>query len=188
MNKIDFIALINSMPNAKRIYRDSLAKFAIENDEAIEFLVDLTFENEKKTAIKSAWVLELVCLENIDLIAKYLVFFSENINKPSHESILRPLSKICFQITNAYYSKSDNKIKNIISDKIINNIIEANFDWLINNHNVANQVFAMDTLFLFGKEFHWIHDELKLVLEQNILEASSGYQVRAKRILKKLNI
>ena len=188
MNKKELIEQIHSMPNAKRIYRDNLTQIVIENDETIEYLIDLIFENEKKIAIKSSWILELVCLENIDLIARYLDVFSKNLNKPTHESVLRPLSKICFLITNAYHSQVDNKIKNLISEEIKTKIIEVNFDWLINNHNVANQVYAMDTLFLFGNEFDWIHDELSLVLEQNILQGSPGYQVRAKRILKKLNI
>ena len=79
-------------------------------------------------------------------------------------------------------------IKAKMTDRHKNKIIETNFDWLIDKHKVANQAYAMDTLFLFGKEYDWITTELQLVLEKHIQSGSPGYQVRANRILKKLNI
>ena len=188
MNKSDLIAKINSIPNAKRSYRDEVTYFVIENIETFSFLVELTFGNQKKLSIKSSWVLELVCLQNINYLAADLDYFVENIDKPSDESILRPLAKICFLLTEAYYSISDNMIKAKMTDRHKNKIIETNFDWLIDKHKVANQAYAMDTLFLFGKEYDWITTELQLVLEKHIQSGSPGYQVRANRILKKLNI
>ena len=188
MNRLDLLAQINALTNAKRIYRDQVTKFVIENEETIAFLVEFTFGSQKDVAIKSSWVLELVCLQNINFLAPNLDFFIENIDKPSDESILRPLAKICFLITEAYYFNADKLIKLKIKENQKNKIIEVAFDWLINKHNVANQAYAMDTLFLFGKEYNWIPTELKLVLEKHIMNASPGYQVRAKRILKKLNI
>ena len=188
MTKSDLILQINEMVNAKRIYRDAVTKFVIDNKETIPFLVELTFGNQKKVAIKSSWVLELVCLQNINYLGSSIDHFIDNMDRPSDESILRPLSKICFLIAKAYFSKTDNLIKSKITEGHKNKIITASFDWLITDHNVANQVYAMDTLFLFGKEYYWIPIELKLVLEQHIPDASPGYQVRAKRILKKLNI
>lgn len=187
MNRSDLIVKIKSMPNAKRSYRDEVTNYVIENMSTFPFLVELTFEAQKKVAIKSSWVLELVCIQNINFLASDLDYFAENIDKPSDESILRPLAKICYLLTKAYYSSSDNKIKSSFTEHHKNKIIETNFDWLINKHNVANQAYAMDTLFLYGKEYDWIAPELRLVLEKHILSGSPGYQVRANRILKKLN-
>ncbi len=187
MNKLDLIVQINSIRNAKRIYRDDVANFVIENLETFPFLVELTFSDQKEVAIKSSWILELVCLHNINLLAPNIDYFTENLDKPSNESILRPLAKICFLIAEAYFSKTDHQIKSKVTEQHKNKIIEVTFDWLINEHKVANQAYAMDTLFLFGKENDWILNELKLVLEKHIQSGSPGYQVRAKRILKKLN-
>lgn len=188
MTKSDLILQINEMVNAKRIYRDAVTKFVIDNKETIPFLVELTFGDQKKVAIKSSWVLELVCLQNINYLDSSIDYFIDNIDRPSDESILRPLAKICFLIAKAYFSKTDNLIKSKITESHKNKIITLSFDWLITDHNVANHVYAMDTLFLFGKEYNWIPTELMLVLEKQIPDASPGYQVRAKRILKKLNI
>lgn len=44
----------------------------------------------------------------------------------------------------------------------------------------------METLYLFGKEFDWVHKELKLILLQNITQESAAYKARAKKILKSL--
>jgi len=188
MNKADLLVQINAMPNAKRVYRDGVTAFVIENKETIPFLVELTFGDKKKVAIRSSWVLELVCIQNINYLVPKLDFFIENIDRPSDESILRPLAKICFLITQAYYSKINHQVRLKMTEKHKNTIIEVAFDWLINEHNVANHVYAMDTLFLFGNEYDWIPTELRLILEKHLPLASPGYQVRAKRILKKLNI
>lgn len=188
MSKSDLIAKINAMPNAKRSYRDEVTNYVIENISTFPFLVELTFKAQKKVAIKSSWVLELVCIQNINFLASDLDYFVENIDQPSDESILRPLAKICYLLSKAYYMKSDNKIKSRFREHHKVKIIETNFDWLINKHNVANQAYAMDTLFLYGKEYDWITTELRLVLEKHIQNGSPGYQVRANRILKKLNI
>ena len=57
-------------------------------------------------------------------------------------------------------------------------------DWLIGNEKVAIHAYSMQTLFVFGKESDWIHNELRQVLVDNIAYGSAGYVSRAKRILK----
>ncbi|MCF6297636.1 MAG: hypothetical protein L3J08_06585 [Flavobacteriaceae bacterium] len=187
MNKNDLINEIISIKNAKRIYRDRATSFVIKNPEIFPFLLELTFENEKRMAIKSSWVLELVCFENINLLIPHLNYFVENLHNVNHESMLRPLSKICSFIANIYDLSNQNEIKKKLTTENKIQIIEVSFDWLIGNHKVATQVFAIDTLFLLGKYFDWVHTELKLVLKQNINKGSAGYQVRAKRVLERLD-
>ncbi len=188
MNKENLIIQIDSIKNAKRIYRDQGAEFVLENSELFPYLLELVFENKTKTAIKASWVLELVCMESVELMAHHLNYFSINLRKCDHESMLRPLSRICFYIINAYSSSESNEIKKYLTHENKIQIIEANFDWLIEDHKIATQVFAMDTLYLLGLEFDWIHLELKLVLEQNIITGSPGYKVRAKRTLEKIEL
>ena len=62
--------------------------------------------------------------------------------------------------------------------------ITACFDWLIGNEKVAIHTYSMQTIFVFGKERDWIHNELRQVLLDNIAYGSAGYVSRAKRILK----
>lgn len=188
MDKRGLMIRINSIKNAKRIYRDQGAEFIIDHPESFPILLEMIFENQGKIAIKSSWVFELACLENIDFMTDHLDYFTENLNRIKEESILRPLSKVCYTIVNTCQSGSNHNINKLISQKNKLQIVEANFDWLIEDHKVATQVFAMDTLYLLGLEIDWIHKELKMVLEQNIIKGSSGFQVRGKRVLKKLDI
>ena len=44
----------------------------------------------------------------------------------------------------------------------------------------------METLYQFGKEFDWVHDELKLIIQQSIMDGSAGYKSRGKKILQRL--
>ena len=60
---------------------------------------------------------------------------------------------------------------------------ENAFDLLISKHKVAVKVHAMETLFMFGKEEKWIHDELKLIIPQNISKETHAYKARGKRTL-----
>ncbi len=181
MNKNDLTNQIDQVINAKRVYRDAATDFVITNPETFSFLLELVFENQDRTAIKSTWVLELVCQKNILLIINHLDFFINNINTITDESALRPISKICLYIVKAV-RKNDLKLTKNQKEKII----ESNFDWIISNHKVATQAFAMDTLYLLGLEYKWVLQELKLILEKNTNSGSAGYQSRAKKILRLL--
>ncbi len=184
MNKNDLLKELCSIKNAKRVYRDRASNFVIQNPEVFPFLLELIFKNKTKTSIKAAWVFELVCFENLNLMVSHINLFTNKLRKITDESALRPIAKVCFFITKAFYINNEIKLK--LTDENKDQIIEANFDWLIEDHKVATQAFAMDTLYLFGKESDWIHRELKLILEKNAGSGSAGYQAHARKILKDL--
>ena len=183
MNKNDLITELNSFRTAERIHRDKSAKFVSDHPETIAYLVEIVFEDQKRINIKAAWILEIVCFKNIYLIVPFLDHFTQNLCKIKDESALR----LCSFIAHAYYFTPKNEISNKLTKNGIKLIVENNFDWLIEGHKVACKVFAMDTLLLFGREFSWVHDELKLTLEKNMMNGSAGYKSHAKKILKELN-
>jgi len=181
ISKKDLIDELDTIRVAKRAARDKSANFVIKHPETFPFLLDIAFETTSRTAIKAAWVLELVCQEDINLIIKHLNFFINNLDKISDESALRPISKVCSFVAGTY---QNNEFELTKEQK--EKIIEINFDWIIEKHKVATQVFAMDTLFIIGKEYDWVHDELKLILEKNTSSGSAGYQAHGKKILNDL--
>jgi hypothetical protein len=65
-------------------------------------------------------------------------------------------------------------------------IIEACFDWMINDEKIAPKAYAMNTLFLLGRDYDWIHPELVMILERDYQMQSSGFKARARRILKQI--
>jgi hypothetical protein len=44
----------------------------------------------------------------------------------------------------------------------------------------------MHTLYLFGKDFDWIHPELLQILERDFPDQSAGFKARAKHLIKKI--
>ena len=66
-------------------------------------------------------------------------------------------------------------------------MIEVGFDWLIGNQKVAVKVYAMEMLFLLGKNIDWVRQELQLIIELNITKESAAYKARGKKILSLIN-
>jgi hypothetical protein len=184
MEDTHLISILNGITNAKRIYRDKAAKDILKNPHLIPKLIDKIYDIEDLLHIKAAWVFELVCSEDITLLNPYIHEFINGMSHLKNESALRPVSKVC-SLWNSYYF-SDKRADIILSKEDIEQIIECNFDWLIQDHKVATQVFAMDTLRLWGNREEWIHQELKSVLQKNTVTGSSGYKAHARKLLKNL--
>ncbi len=184
MTKADLIKELSLIENAKRIYRENGANFVIKNTEYFPYLLEIVFDVKSEYSVRASWVLEIVCLENIKLLIPHLDYFTKHLSQIKNESSLRPLSKICAFLIKSYLLKNDNFENNTLTKKHKERIIENNFDWLIEEHKVATQVFAMDTLYYLGKEFDWIHTELQLILQKNTPKGSAGYKAHARSILK----
>lgn len=177
--------ILKTVRNAKRVYRDQGAEAILRQPELLPFLLEYLYSNNETYSIRSAWVLELVCLVEIRLLLPYLSEFTSRLNALQQESAIRPVSKICSLICqhcNEYPCES--AVKNV-SWK--NNIIEASFGWLTGEHKIASQVFAMESLFLLGQDCQWILDELYAILDKDYPNRSTGYQSRARKIMDKIS-
>jgi hypothetical protein len=113
-----------------------------------------------------------------------LDFFSSNIHRVHLDSAVRPVAKVCEFIVKAYYAKEDNLIKQHLSSAHKERIIEACFDWLINDEKVAPKAYAMQTLYLLGQDYDWINPELQQVLSGDFHKESAGFKARARHILR----
>jgi len=184
MNKSHIIQELEAVKNAKRIYRDKAASYVLDHPEDLPELMSFVFDIKSPLHIKAAWVLELVCIENILLMRPHATAFLKNMQQIVHESALRPVSKICYFISKRHFSDNNKCFE--LSKESVDQIIECNFDWLIEEHKVATQVFAMDTLQLWGVQYKWVQEELKLILQKKTNSGSKGYQAHARKLLKNL--
>jgi hypothetical protein len=182
-SKTYLINQLTAMENAKRVNRLRVANLVLENQSLFKHLLDLTFEINNKLSIRAAWVLEFVCEKKLDWLAPYLNYFTKNIGLLKFDSAVRPASKICEFLAKAYTSNDTSFIQSQLKTNHINIIIETCFDWLIGNQKVAVKAYAMETLFLFGKNEEWVHQELQLILQHNMIYESAAYQARGKKIL-----
>ena len=187
MTKEFLIIQLKKMQNAKRENRQQVANLVLENSELLPFLLEITFEIKNKLSIKAAWSLELVLEQQLDWLTPHLDCFTDNISTVIFDSAVRPMSKICNFIAIAYNSQKDSLIKEFLTKKQIVLIIETGFDWMISNQKVAVKAYTMNALFLLGKNYDWVHEELKLIIQQNITNESPAYKARGRMTLELIN-
>lgn len=187
MKKDELSEILDSKVTGTRENRNYVTTIILNDNSLFWPLLQITFDIHNKTSIKASWVLEFVLQQKLDWLVPHLPYFTENISKVYLESVVRPISKICALLATVYYSKSDTTIKKNLTKKDIQRINENAFDLLISKHKVAVKVHAMETLFMFGKEEKWIHDELKLIIPQNIRKETYAYEARGKRTLLRIS-
>ncbi|WP_428743363.1 adenylosuccinate lyase [Tenacibaculum sp.] len=172
--------------SALRENRQKYANIVLNDLSLLPNLTTILFMVDDKVSCKAAWIFEYVCAENIEIIIPFLDEFSNNLNKVHLDSAVRPVAKVCEFIAKANYSKEPNQIKNNLLPKHKESIIESCFDWMIRNEKVAVKAYSMNTLYLFGKDYKWVHPELAQILEQDYTHQSAAFKARARHILKKI--
>jgi len=172
--------------NSSRENRQKNAKMVLNDLSLLPTLLDILFKINDNVSCKAAWILEYVCGENLEVIIPYLDTFTKNMSKVHLDSAVRPVAKICEFLVKANYSKQDNNIKNELTPIYQERIIETCFDWMITNQKVAVKAFSMNTLFLLGQDYDWVHPELIIILKQDFHSNRAGFKARANHILKKL--
>jgi hypothetical protein len=175
-----------SYVNHSREKRLKYANLVIDNPELVAPVLEILFDVDNKISCRAAWVFEFMCGEKLEEIIPYLHVFTENMSKVHLDSAVRPIAKICEYIMSAYYSNYDNDFKTDLTEIHKEKIIEACFDWMINDEKVAAKAYAMHTLYLLGTEYDWIHPELSMILERDFHIQSAAYKARARQILNKL--
>lgn len=166
--------------------RQHYANLVYNQPELIPKLLTILFWVDDKTSCKAAWVFEFVCKKKLDLVFLHLDYFTSKINRVHLDSAVRPVAKICEMLVKAYYSSGNQNVKTAVLPIHKERIIEACFDWLINNHKTAPKAYSMNTLYLLGTDYDWVHPELKIIIERDYALQSSGFKARARQILLKL--
>lgn len=171
---------------AYRKEREDFAKIVLTQPEFFKQLLDICFKIDDPISYKAAWVLEMVCLENIKPLLSHLESFLNKVPKVYKHQAVRPMAKICEELVLGFYSnKNSNSIS--LSTKQREQLTEICFDWLISEQKVAAKAYAMQCLFYLGNDFKWIHPELKIILNKNFEHQQPAFKARARQILKKIS-
>ena len=172
--------------SAARENRLMYSKMVLDDMSLFPKLIEIMFMVDDKKSSKATWIFEYVCNDYIYGLIPYLDLFTSNLKRVHLDSSVRPIARVCEMIAKAYYSKQNKTMKNVLQNVHKERIIEACFDWLISNQKVAVKAYSMDTLYLLGKEYNWVHPELKQILQQDYTHESAGFKARAKHVLKKI--
>ncbi|EDP70184.1 hypothetical protein FBALC1_11642 [Flavobacteriales bacterium ALC-1] len=185
MTKAELYKELNYV-NHSREKRLFYANLVIDNPKLVKPLLEILFDVDDKISPRAAWVFEFMCGEKLEEIIPHLDIFTENVSKVHLDPAVRPVAKICEYLIKAYYSKTDHPIKSSLSETHKERIVEACFDWMINDEKIAPKAYSMNSLYLLGNEYDWIHPELATILERDFQMQSSGFKARARHILKKI--
>jgi len=183
--KAELLNALTSVLNAKRIYRDKAADFVLQFPETFPYLVSILYETENPIHIRAAWILELVCLKNPNLLVPQLDTFISHLQNIKNDSALRPVAKVCNMITGLHFSEKGKAA--ILTESQKTTMVEACFDWLIREEKTATQVYAMSALAMFSVEMGWIREDLAGIIQKDFNNKSPGYQSHAKMLLPKLS-
>ena len=162
--------------------RITVSNFAMKSDENLAELISIAFDISHKNHVKAFWSLELVCNKKLKLFLPYIDVFCDILPKVNEDSAVRPATKICMFLAKSNHRKNGIELSKDQEHSIIENLI----DRLIQDEKVAAKVYAMKALFVFGKKYDWIYEELKPIITQDALEHSAAYQSCARTILKKI--
>ncbi|MDW5289819.1 adenylosuccinate lyase [Formosa sp. PL04] len=168
----------------KRLY---YANLVLSHPEFIPNVIEVLFKTEDKISCKAAWVLEFMCGKNLNALLPYLDMFTSKIHTVHLDSAVRPVAKICEYLAKANDNIENPTLKKALKLEYKERIISVCFDYLINDEKIAPKAYAMNALYLFGKEFLWIHPELEVILRRDFQIQSSGFKARARHILKYIN-
>lgn len=177
-----------SQITALRANRLKYANLVLADMSLFPKLIDILFMVDDKVSCRAAWVFEFVCTDYIYALIPHLDNFTKNLHRVHFDSAVRPVAKVCELLAKANYSKENHTIKNVLQPVYKERIIEACFDWMINESKIAPKVYAMNTLLLFGKDYDWVHPELIQIIERDYHAQSAGFKARARHILKKLKV
>lgn len=168
-------------------YKARAAKL-ISTDQQLTAQLLVRCSDEKKVISGKAWrMLEFICLREPQFLVPYLDIFILQLKPLKKDDKIRSAAKICECLITSYYEETANPIQQELKKQHRQKIGEVCFDWLLGNHKVAPQAYAMSCLQELGTEFPWIHPELKTILKQHYPTKSAGYQARARMVLKKID-
>lgn len=171
---------------AYRKDREILADWILTHPENFELLLKTCFQVNENVSYKAIWVLELVYIKKPQLLYPHLNLFMSQLPKVCKHQAVRPLAKICEVLLTLYYKNHHLPTRTFLIKSHREQLTEICFDWLISNQKVAVKAYAMQCLFLLGKEIDWVHPELKIILEKDFASEQPAFKARARHLLRKL--
>ncbi|MFD0963562.1 hypothetical protein ACFQ1O_06070 [Pseudofulvibacter geojedonensis] len=173
--------------NHSKASRAHAVNLVVDHLEVIPELVDRAFSDEKNH-FKYCWWLEFLNRQHIEVLCPYMEIILEKAQHLTNQSAIRPIAKIIETFVLNNYSKNPNNfVRDMMTSTIKEMMVSRGFEWLIDDQlKVAPRAYSMTSLYHLGKDIDWVHEELKLVIEQNYAHESVAYQARGRMILKKL--
>lgn len=155
-----------------------LVRLSLNKIIKVKNVLELSFDENPQVAFRAAWLLENIVIEYPYLFEREVKDFLKCYHLQKNESAKRCFSKIAIIVLQwaALYK---------VSYKHFEYCLSASFDWLLNdNTSVAIKCNCIDLIYDLSHHENWILEELKPILEKNLLTDSPALLSRIKKILK----
>lgn len=179
MNQSTFTAILENDKDRLK-HRDQLVIATLMNPNYVEILLTNMEAIEDDNSNFSARILELACKSKLGIVVPYLDAFCELLSKVKQGATVRACAKISELLVVSYF----NNFPEVLKESHLEKIIEAGFDWMITDQKTAIKAYTMQTLYLLGTKYDWIHPELALNIEKDIPTATIGYVNRGRKVIK----
>lgn len=176
MNNTLYLRLEKS--NASTENRNGLRDFILKNPSQLSDLIAFGTDLSNKNHHKAVWIIEMIAESKTEILLPYIDSICETLSKYKHESAIRGMSRT------AYFLGTSEKIT--LTESQQEKLIEICLDWLIRDERVAPKVYAMKTLYHFGKKQDWITETLKEIIDRDYANQSAGYKAAAREVLGKI--
>lgn len=158
--------------------RHQIAAYVLRHPGLADELISLAIDVGDENHFKACWILELVLERDLSPIAARLGEFCDALNVFTHDSAVRPVTKICL-----FCAAELEKNRDFLSEKQLVQITEASFERLISDEKVAAKANAIKTLYETGKYLDWVYPELRPLLQHGFAGHSPAYKLAAKKLL-----
>lgn len=183
---IDKISLIKEL-HIVSDNEDSLSKISkrlLVDPAMCNTIIEIAFDYQNDISLKAMMAIELAVEQNKPCIIPNLTYFTNNLSNLKNEATIQSASKICLFIAKDYTLSTDTSQKATLTYQQSSQIIEANFDWLLQDFKWSIKSNALNILFHIGKKVRWIHYEMKLIIKNIISNETNNHVLEAKNILK----
>lgn len=180
MNKNQLITLLSQNCGINDIL--NLASETLDGKYAVANVLDLCFNPNAQIAFRAAWLLENIEKLSAQHFLTICSDFMQRYTKQNNLSGQRHFTLIMMRLT-----KADGMRFYKLKPEDFDEVLAATFLWILNPKTpVAVQCNAIDVIFQLAKYHEWVLDELKVILEKNLVSNSAALISRSKRILKRM--
>lgn len=160
--------------------RRAIADLILKNKAVYHYTLEKITTPNSPNIQRLCWSLDIAFLQSPQHFNKAFPYFIKGLCLQEKDSCLRSLMKIC-----AAMSQDPTFFTRIKKNRQLSHSLgERAFELLSEPHEVAVQVYAMETLFRWRHEFDWIREHLANLIESQMEWKSAAYQARSKRLLK----
>lgn len=183
MDSGQFIQLITK-GNNKLALRNPLVNATAENPDHVALILEKSADPGFKNSAFAMRILELACKKDLSIIYPFANTFCTLLDKLTTEGAVRSSAKIVELLMVWYFKIKDRAVRNAFTPEHLRKIVEAGFKWMIDPEKpTAIKAYTMQTLYLLGKKYDWIHSELALVIEQQMPYSTIGYKNRGAKVI-----